>query len=506
MGDSGLKTYGPFISGSFLNWHGETLPSVDPATGQEWCRFACCGSDEVDQAVRDADKAFRTGPWANATSSQRADILDGLADGLQSRWEELVEPEIRDNGKRIAEVRGQFSGLHGWYRYFADQARQLSPAPQSNGVSGVESTGHWMPYGVVAAITPWNSPLMILAWKLAPAIAAGNTVVVKPSEMASASTLEFARLACECGLPSGVLNVVTGHGHEAGEALVRHPLTRKVTFTGSDIGGRKVAEAAAAGVVPTTLELGGKSPQVVFADVDLENAVNGVMSGIFLSNGQTCVAGSRLILEETVAAAFTNRLLERARILRPGDPMKTETQIGPLANEPHWTKVAAMIRQAKADGAICLLDGTETGAGYPGFYIGPTIFAEVTPDMQLWREEVFGPVLAITTFATEDEAIELANDTDYGLAGGVWTSDPDKGARVAGAIHAGTVYINHYRSVDPASPIGGFKLSGYGRELGPDAVKDFLQSKSIWTGSSPVPDPFPEPTETTLCDPESMEQ
>jgi aldehyde dehydrogenase (NAD+) len=486
-----MPLYTPFIDGRFQDWDGPVLDSVNPANAKVWSQVARCGADQADAAIQSADRAFRTGPWAQADANGRADMLDRLADALEARWEELVEPEVRDNGKRITEVRGQFAGLHTWYRHFANEARKLAPVPQANAIPGVESAGYHLPYGVVVAITPWNSPLMILAWKLAPALAAGNTVVVKPSEMASASTLEFARLAHEAGLPAGVLNVVTGLGHEVGEALVRHPLTRKVTFTGSDSGGRKVAEAAAGGVIPTTMELGGKSPQVVFADADLENAVNGVLSGIFLSNGQTCVAGSRLILEAPIAEEFTIRLLERARALKPGDPMDPATQVAPLANEPHLRKVRSMIVQAKDDGATCLLDGLEAAAGREGYYVGPTIFSNVTQDMQLWREEVFGPVLAITTFDTETDAIQLANDSDYGLAGGVWTSDATKGARVAGAIHAGTVYVNHYRSVDPASPIGGLKLSGYGRELGPDAVKDFLQSKSIWTGTAPVPDPFP---------------
>ena len=486
-----MKTYTPFIAGAFQHWEGETLPSVNPANGTEWCRIARCGVETADQAIRDADRAFRTGPWSEANADDRADTLDQLANALETRWEELVAPEIHDNGKRITEVRGQFSGLHSWFRHFATQARTLRPEAQANAIPGVISTGHHVPYGVVVAITPWNSPLMILAWKLAPALAAGNTVVVKPSELASASTLEFARIAHEAGLPPGVLNVVTGLGHEVGEALVRHPLTRKVTFTGSDLGGRKVAEAASAGVIPTVLELGGKSPQVVFADCDLDNAINGILSGIFLSNGQTCVAGSRLIVQASLKETLVSRLISRARALRLGDPMDPETQVAPLANEPHLQKVTAVIEGAKTDGAVCLLDGVETAAGQDGFFVGPTVFDNVTTDMPLWREEVFGPVLAITTFETEDEAITLANDSDYGLAAGVWTTDSDKGARVARAITAGTVYINHYRSVDPASPIGGVKLSGYGRELGPNAIKDFCQVKSIWTGTAPVPDPFP---------------
>ena len=487
-----MRRYEPFIDGRLLAWTGATVKSVNPATGAVWSEVARCSVSEADLAIRSAECAFREGVWAEADGSARADILDALADALEARWEELVASEVHDNGKRISEVRGQFSGLHSWYRHFANEARKLAVKPQNNTVSGAISAAHFMPFGVVVAITPWNSPLMILAWKLAPALAAGNTVVVKPSEMASASTLEFARLAHEAGLPPGVLNVVTGYGHEAGEALVRHPLTRKVTFTGSDFGGRKVAEAAAAGVVSTTLELGGKSAQVVFADCDLENTVNGVLSGIFLSNGQTCVAGSRLIVQASLKDALVGRIIERARGLRIGDPMDPATQVAPLANEPHLKKVTAMITQAKAEGATCLLDGLEAGNGRDGFYVGPTVFDHVTPDMQLWQEEVFGPVLSVTTFETEAEAITLANDSVYGLAGGVWTSDADKGARVAQAIDSGTVYINHYRSVDPSVPIGGIKLSGYGRELGPDAIYDFLQSKSIWTGTAPLPNPFPD--------------
>lgn len=487
-----MKRYTHFICGAFTAESGERIDSVDPATGRVWSQISRGTVADADRAMRAADRAFHAGEWAKLTAGGRAGVLDRLADHLEARWPELVEAEIRDNGKRINEVRGQFSGLHMWYRHFAEQARRIGPEPQTNGMPGVESETHFLPYGVVVAITPWNSPLMILAWKLGPALAAGNTVVVKPSELASASTLEFASLAHEAGLPAGVLNVVTGYGHEAGEALVRHPLTRKVTFTGSDAGGRKVAAAAADGVVPATLELGGKSPQVVFADADPDNAVNGVLSGIFLSNGQTCVAGSRLIVEAPIAGTFVAHLLARTRALRTGDPMDPATQIGPLANEPHLRKVTAMIERAKAQGARCLLDGTRIAAGRDGFYLGPTIFTDVTPNMQLWREEVFGPVLAVTSFAGEDEAIALANDSDYGLAAGVWTADPGKGRRVAGAINAGTVYINHYRSVDPGSPIGGIRFSGYGRELGPHAVKDFLQDKSVWTGHAAVADPFPD--------------
>ncbi|MCY3596507.1 MAG: aldehyde dehydrogenase family protein [Rhodospirillales bacterium] len=484
-----MKAFAPFVDGGFVPWNGPFIESIDPTSGEAWCRIARCGEEEADRAMHSAHAAF--GRWSRCSACERADMLDQLADSIEEGWEELVGPEIRDNGKRVAEIRGQFAALHSWYRYFSDQARRLMPERQDVSVPGVECATHFIPFGVVVAITPWNSPLMILAWKLAPALAAGNSVVVKPSEMASASTLQFASLAHAAGLPPGLLNVVTGYGHEAGDALVRHPLTRKVTFTGSDTSGARVAEAAARRVVPTTLELGGKSPQLVFADCDLGNAVNGILSGIFLSNGQTCVAGSRLIVEASIKDALTEQILDRARRLKMGNPMNPATQIGPLANAPQLEKVCAMIEQAKADGARCLLDGMESTKGRTGFFVGPTVFDHVTRDMRIWRDEVFGPVLAISTFENEEDAVAQANDSAYGLAAGVWTIDPDRAARIADLIEAGTVYLNHYRSVDPGSPIGGVKLSGYGRELGPRAVREFLQGKSVWTGAHAVPDPFP---------------
>lgn len=480
----------PYISGKSQDWSGPWLPSVDPSSGDVWSVVARCGEKEVAEAVLSCDAAFRS-YWGQSSMADRADCLDRLADHLDFSWQRLVEAEVRDNGKRVNEVRGQFSGLGRWYRYFANQARAIQPELQENTTPGVTSETHYVPYGVVAAITPWNSPLMILTWKIGPALVAGNTVVVKPSEMASASTVEFARLASEAGLPPKVLNVVTGYGHEVGAALVRHPLVRKISFTGSDMGGREVAYAAAANIVPVTLELGGKSAQLIFADAILEPTVNGLMAGIFASNGQSCVAGSRLIVEEGARDAVVGRLLHRARSLRMGDPMDPSTQIGPLANEPQLEKVRAMISKAKAEGARCLLDGVAMVDKRPGYYLGPTVFDHVTSDMELWQEEVFGPVLAVTTFRDEEEAIRLANASRYGLAAGVWTSDPVKGARVANRIEAGTVYVNHYRSTDPGSPIGGIRHSGYGRELGPHAVKDYLQSKSVWTAHQPMPDPFP---------------
>jgi acyl-CoA reductase-like NAD-dependent aldehyde dehydrogenase len=489
-----LKKYDHFIDGDWCAPDsGDYLESIDPAHATPWASFARGNASDAQAALSAADRAFSLGPWSGYSMQQRCECLIEIADLLEQRWPDLVEAEIRDNGKRISEVNGQFAGLHSWYRYFAKLGMQIESLRLDNHVPGVINHAHYQPYGVVVAITPWNSPLMIAAWKVGPALAAGNTVVIKPSEFASASTLEFARLLSETSLPAGVVNVVTGFGHEVGEPLVTHPQTRKVTFTGSDIGGTNVAEAAARGVKPVTLELGGKSPQLLFADADLDNAVNGIISGIFLSNGQTCVAGSRLIVESSIHDEVLERIVERASRLQAGDPLSLQTEIAPLANQAHLDKVLSMITEARSQGAVCVQGGERQ---YPaecpqGFYVQPTIFTDVSPNMTIWREEVFGPVLAVIRADDEDHAVALANDSKYGLAAGIWTSDGERANRLAARLAAGTVYINHYRSVDPGSPIGGFKSSGYGRELGPDAVRDFMQIKSVWVGSAPCADPFP---------------
>jgi (Z)-2-((N-methylformamido)methylene)-5-hydroxybutyrolactone dehydrogenase len=349
------------------------------------------------------------------------------------------------------------------------------------------------PIGVVGIITPWNSPLMLLVWKLAPALAAGCTVVIKPSEFTSASTVELARLFDAAGVPPGVINVVTGFGADVGSPLVEHPLVRKISFTGSDGTGRFIGSAAAKDFKHVSLELGGKSPNIVFADADLDAAVNGVVSGIFAATGQTCLAGSRLLVQRSIHDEFVSRVVELARSARMGDPREETTQVGPVTTPPQYRKVLDYIEIAKAEGAQVVLGGgpadrPECGGGW---FVEPTIFTGVDNSMRIAQEEVFGPVLAVIPFDDEDEAVAIANDGRYGLAAGVWTSDIGRSFRMADRIRSGTVWVNTYRAVSYLAPFGGFKDSGIGRENGIAAVEEYLENKTVWINTgAPVGNPF----------------
>jgi aldehyde dehydrogenase (NAD+) len=341
---------------------------------------------------------------------------------------------------------------------------------------------------VVGAITPWNSPLLLAAWKLAPALAAGNTVVIKPSEFTSASTLEFVKLFEEAGFPPGVVNVVTGFGKDVGTPLVEHPLVKKIAFTGSDATGRAINELAAKTFKRVSLELGGKSPNIVFADAKIEDAVNGAVSGIFAATGQTCIAGSRLLLQESIHDAFVEKLLALAKTARMGDPMSLDTQVGPVTTRPQYEKVLGYIDIAKKEGAKLLLGGgaaTRPECG-KGWFVEPTVFAGVNNKMRIAQEEVFGPVLSVIKFKDDEEALAIANDVRFGLGSGVWTSDIGRAIRMSERIQAGTVWINTYRAVSYLSPFGGYKDSGLGRENGMDAMREYLQVKSVWINTGAV--------------------
>ncbi len=405
-----------------------------------------------------------------------------LAEIIEREASRLGELEVRDNGKLIAEMGVQTRYLAEWYRYFGGMADKVEGAVLPSDKPGIFNFTRYEPLGVIGMITAWNSPLLLLAWKLAPALAAGNTAVIKPSEYASASTLEFMELITEAGIPPGVVNCISGMGLEAGAPLVDHPDVAKIAFTGSDIAGQKIYESAARKIMPVTLELGGKSPNIVFEDADFEAAVMGAISGIFAATGQTCIAGSRLLVQRSIHDAFVERLIEVAAGAKIGDPMSTDTHVGPVTTPPQYQKILDYIDVAHADGATCILGGKPyTGEGAKGSrFVEPTIFTNVTNDMRIAQEEVFGPILSVIPFDTEEEAINIGNDIVYGLAAGVWTRDIGRALRMSEKLKAGTVWVNTYRAVSFTSPFGGYKRSGQGRESGQESIKEFLQIKSVW--------------------------
>jgi acyl-CoA reductase-like NAD-dependent aldehyde dehydrogenase len=457
---------------------GRRFETVNPYTGQAWASVPDAGPADVDLAVQAATAAMQ-GEWGRCTGFERARHMRRLADILERDAEELSVLERTDNGKLIRETSGQAKALPEWLRYFAGIADKLQGEviPAQN-PDFLIYTRH-EPIGVVGAIVPWNSPLSLLMWKFAPLLAAGCTLVVKPSEYTPVTALELAKRVAEAGLPAGVLNVVTGQSAELGAALVGHPGVRQVAFTGSPQVGIKVAQGAAAHLARTTLELGGKSAQVVFPDADLDAAVNGVIAGIFAASGQTCVAGSRLVVHEDVHDALIERLVARAETIKLGDPQDLGSEMGPLANPAQLRTVSGFVERAVHDGASIACGGS-TDASLGGLFYRPTIVTDVRWDMEIAQDEIFGPVLSVLTFATEQDAIRIANSTRFGLGAGVWTNDVRRAHRVAHQLRAGNVWVNAYRMVAPNVPFGGSGYSGWGRESGVDAVREYTDTKAIW--------------------------
>ncbi len=490
-----LETYGYYAGGQWLApVCGDYIASEDPFRAEPWAQIPRCQAEDVDKAVRAAHDAFATGPWGRMSATDRGKMIRRLGAAMAAHADRLAEIETRDNGKRVVDILpGLTGGLVETFEYYAGIADKLQGAVIPTGQSGIFNYTKHEPFGVVACITAWNSPLLIATWKIAPALAAGNTVVLKSSEFASASTLELMKAFEDADLPPGVLNVVTGYGDEAGEALVNHPLVRKVSFTGSLQGGCKVAKIAARTVKSVTMELGGKSPQILFADADLDAAVKGVVGGIFPPAGQSCIAGSRLLVEAPVHDEVLDRIAQMARKARLGPPSDPRTHVGPIANRQHFERVLSHIESARDQGAQLVLGGNAAHpGGAKGWFIEPTIFADVTPDMPLAQDEIFGPVLAVLKFENDGEAIEIANGTIYGLAAGIWTEDYRRALTLADAISAGTIYINNYFNACPMSPVGGYGQSGYGRENGWDGLREFVQTKSVWLSTARGADePFP---------------
>jgi len=457
----------------------------NPYTGEVWARIARGTAPDVDRAVEAAQRALPV--WNALKPSDRGRLLSKLADVIDNNAEALAAAEVRDNGKLYTEMLPQVRMAADWYRYYAGLADKIEGSVIPTGKSDMFTFTRHEPLGVVALITPWNSPLLLLSHKLATALAAGNVVIIKPSEFTSASTLEFAELFALAGIPPGVVNVVTGFGNEAGAALVAHPLIAKVAFTGSESGGRKINEAAAREFKHVALEMGGKSPNIVFDDADFDAAVIGAIAGIFAASGQTCIAGSRLLLQRSIHDRFVDQLVEMAGSARIGDPMQASTNVGPVATQPQYEKILQYIDIAKREGARCVLGGGPyTGPGARGGrFIAPTIFTGVHNQMRIAREEVFGPVLSIIAFDAEEEAFQIANDTPYGLAAGVWTSDIGRSFRAAERLQAGTVWVNTYRIGGASTPFGGYKHSGIGREGGIEAIREWVHTKTVWICGKP---------------------
>ncbi len=460
----------------------------NPYTGQAWAEIPRGDARDVDAAVRAAHRALTSGPWSEMTATQRGALMRKLGDLIQRDAAKLAATEVRDNGKLLAEMQGQLNYIPQWFHYYGGLADKIEGRTLPLDKKGYFAFTRHEPVGVVAAITPWNSPLLLATWKIAPALAAGCTLVIKPSEFTSASTLEFAELFDEAGFPPGVFNVVTGFGAEVGTPLVEHPLVSKISFTGSDATGRLINQKAAALLKHTAMELGGKSPNIVFDDADLEQAVFGAISGIFAATGQTCIAGSRLLVQDSIHDTFVDKLLAVARTARMGDPMDADTQVGPVTTPPQYRKVLQYIDIARSEGATAVLGGNkgDTPECGNGWFVQPTIFTGVRNHMRIAQEEVFGPVLSVIRFKDEADALRIANDVRFGLAAAVWTQDIGRALRLSERLQAGTVWVNTYRAVSFMAPFGGYKDSGLGRENGIDAVREYLQTKSVWINSGAV--------------------
>jgi acyl-CoA reductase-like NAD-dependent aldehyde dehydrogenase len=472
-----------FIDGQWVDARsGATFRTINPATEEPLTEVAEGGAEDIDLAVKAARRAFDAGPWAKMSASDRGRILWKIGDLLEANVQEIGRVETLDQGKTITEsTRVDVPLAADCFRYFAGWATKIEGETIPVRAPSLNYTLR-EPLGVVGAITPWNFPILMAAWKIAPALAAGNCVVLKPAKETPLTALLVAEMAQEAGLPPGVLNVVPGRGTVAGQALVSHPMVSKIAFTGSTEVGRDIMRRGTDTLKRLTLELGGKSPHIVFADADLDAAVRGASTGIFYNKGEVCTAGSRLFLEDGVHDAFVDRLQSQVGKLVQGDPLDPKTRLGPQVSEAQMRTVLGYVDAGKKEGAR-LVCGGERPPGR-GYFVRPTVFTGVRNDMTLAREEIFGPVLAVLRFKDLEEVLATANDTIYGLAAGVWTRDIKKAHRAARLLQAGTVWINSYGLYDSAMPFGGVKQSGFGRELGREGLLEYTRTKSVWVDLS----------------------
>ena len=489
-----MKVYNCFINNKWVKPEtGKWLYSENPANAENWAKVPDCNYIDVNKAVKSAKKAYYDGEWSKISQAQRGRYLRKIGEVISKYSDHLGEIETKDNGKlpkNITPSLKEGEWLVDSWHYYGGMCDKFEGKLLPSEVPNMHNYMNWEPFGVVAQILPWNSPLGTLFWKLAPCLAAGNTVVLKPSEHASCSILELMDVLLEVKLPPGVINVVTGYGDTVGEPLIDHPDVKMVSFTGGTNGGRTVASIAARKTKPIVMELGGKSPQIVFPDADIDLAVNGIISGIFPPGGQSCISGSRILIHKSIFEKFTKKFVSISKKAVVGDPLLQETQIGPIANKKHYESILKNIIKALNDGHNLILDG-RIHCKKKGYFIGPTIFSNVPNSSYLAQNEIFGPVASTETWEDEEEVIRKANDTIFGLAAGIWTKDSTKGMIVAKKIEAGTVYINNYFNAATQSPVGGYKQSGYGRENGWEGMRCFMQTKSVWLSTNPnEPTPF----------------
>lgn len=488
-----LKTYRMLIDGQFVEAaDGARLDSINPATGEVWATFPAAGAGDVDRAVRAAHRAMTEGPWAKLTATQRGKLVRRLGDLVAEHADAMAEVETTDTGKLLRETRGQIKYVAEYYHYFAGLADKIEGATLPIDKPDMLVMTLREPIGVVAAVIPWNSQLFLTAGKLGPALAAGNAVVIKASEHGPASLLEFALLIEQAGIPPGVVNVITGLGEPCGRALTAHQLVARIAFTGGPETARHIVRNSAENFAHVTLELGGKSPVIAFADADLDNAANGVVAGIFGASGQSCVAGSRLLVEDSLYEPLVGRIVERARQIKIGDPLDPATEMGPLCTRGQFDRIQDVVAKTAAQGGRVIHGGARPAHLNRGWFYAPTVIDCSTGHLPSAEQELFGPVLSVLRFKDEDDAVRLANDSGYGLAAGIFTRDGARALRVMKRLRSGIVWVNTYRAVSPIAPFGGYGLSGYGREGGVESVLDYTRTKSAWLNlsSQPMADPF----------------